>query len=250
MPLEPGGSRSAHPSLFKIPGRWQTSLSQEAKPDPPTDSRLPLWIAHIKRERLPYSFLCLSPPPTSLFFSLPSFLSARFLATSVPFLFLAESNPNRPPQKDSMALLKPVSGRNGILTAGRSGGSGSSPPPPPVLGSLILLAVADLYISVLAGFCIFLVSPVHFYSGLVFGGTISFLWEILNCSMWNPEWYGNGSSQRIVRDARARTGATPVATSSAPMLQFLLLFSPNSIIIFKLMMGDITSTQQNLSFLL
>lgn len=34
------------------------------------------------------------------------------------------------------------------------------------------------------------------------------------------------------------------------MLQFLLLFSPNSIIIFELMMGDITSTQQNLSFLL
>ena len=31
--------------------------------------------------------------------SLPSFLSALFLATSVPFLFLAESNPNWPPQK-------------------------------------------------------------------------------------------------------------------------------------------------------
>lgn len=118
-----------------------------------------------------------------LSFFLPSFLSALFLATSVPFLFLAESNPNWPPQKDSMALLKPVSGRNCIPTAGRSGGSGSSPLPPPVLGSLILLAVADLYISVLAGFCLFLVSPVHFYSGLVFGGTISFLLEILNCSM-------------------------------------------------------------------
>lgn len=45
-------------------------------------------------------------------------------------------------------------------------------------------------------------------------------------------------------DARARTGATPVATSSAPMLQFLLLFSLNSIIILELIIGDITSTQK------
>lgn len=110
----------------------------------------------MKPERVPSSFSCLSRPPTSLFFSLPRFLSRREPCSQPHlylFCFLLNRNPDQPPQKASVVLLKPVSGRNGILTARPFRGAGSSPPPPPVLGSLVLLAVADFYISVLAGFC-------------------------------------------------------------------------------------------------
>lgn len=61
-------------------------------------------------------------------------------------------NSDRPPQKDSVFGLKPVSGRSRILAARPFRGSRLIATPPPFLGSLILLAVADFYILVLAGF--------------------------------------------------------------------------------------------------
>lgn len=53
---------------------------------------------------------------------------------------------------------------------------------------------------------------------------------------WKRQFAENGESA----GSSARTGTAPVATGSAPTLQFRLLFPPN-------WLGDITNTHQGLS---
>lgn len=124
MPLKPGGSQSARLQRLQNPSQ-ETAPEPRKRPFPgrpnPTfrpSAGVPLSSPHETGE-IPVHF-CL-PPPTSFFPSLPRFLLAKREPCSWPrprlHLFCFLLNPSRPPQKVSVVLLKPASGRSGILAA-------------------------------------------------------------------------------------------------------------------------------------
>lgn len=138
-------SRGAGPGPPKgpFPGRPNPTFPRTAEAplrngrDSPVHSRVPL-LLHPSFSPSLVSFL----------------LEALFLATSVFFLLVTKSKSKSTPSKRSSGSVKTGRGpkRDSCRQALR-GGAGSSPLPPVFLDAWFLLAVADFYILVLAGFC-------------------------------------------------------------------------------------------------